>query len=161
MTLISISIGLALLLLFLAGKAAVAQTAGITVSQCDVRELETVIETFASLTAPSEDDYLREALNPRDYVRCRQARALLARKCLRHIGATASLVTSLGVSTDMAAPELTKAAAAARISASVNSMYLFCLWLFPQWLGSFSPRVAGYKRFLREVCIVGKHEQPI
>jgi len=161
MTLLSISIGLALLLLLLAGKAAVAQTAGIIVSQCDVRELETVIETFASLTAPSEDDYLRQALNPLDYVRSRQTRALLARKCLRHIGATASLVTSLGVSTDLAAPELTKAAAAARIAASFNSIYLFFLWLFPQWVGSFSPSVAGYKRFLREVDVMWKHEQPI
>src|SRR6516225_6837371 len=109
MTLLGISIGLALLLLLLAGKAAVAQTAGVTVSQCDVCELETVIETFASLTAPSEDDYLRQALNPRDYVRCRQTRALLARKCLRHVGATASLVTSLEASTELVAPELTKA----------------------------------------------------
>src|SRR6516162_4107474 len=123
MTLIAISTGLALLLLLLACKAALAQTAGVTVSRWDVRELETVIETFASLTASSEDDYLRQALHPRDYVRCRQSRALLARKCLRHIGASASLVTSLGTSTDLAVPELTKAAAAARIAASLNSMY--------------------------------------
>ena len=161
MTLIGICIGLALALLLLAGKAAVAQTAGVTVSQCDVRELETVIETFASLTAPSEDDYLRQGLNPRDYVRCRQTRALLARKCLRHVGASASLVTSLGMSTDLAVPELTKAAAAARIAASLNSMYLFFLWLFPRWVGSVSPRVTSYQRFLDQVRVLWKREQPI
>jgi len=161
MTLLGISIGLALLLLLLAGKAAVAQTAGVTVSQCDLRELETVIETFASLTAPSEDAYLRQALHPRDYVRCRQTRALLARKCLRHIGASASLVTSLGASTDVAAPELAKAAAAARITASLNSVYLFFLWLFPQWVGSFSPGVTSYKRLLHQVRAGWKREQPI
>ena len=161
MTLLGISIGLALLLLLLAGKAAFAQTAGVTVSQCDLRELETVIETFASLTAPSEDDYLRQALNPHDYVRCRQTRALLARKCLRHVGATASLVTSLEASTDLAAPELTKAAAAARIAASLNSMYLFFLWLFPRWVGSVSPRVTSYKRLLHQVRVGWKREQPI
>jgi hypothetical protein len=161
MTLIGICIGLALLLLLLAGKAAVAQTAGVTVSQCDVCELETVIETFASLTAPSEDDYLRQALNPRDYVRCRQTRALLARKCLRHVGATASLVTSLEASTELVAPELTKAAAAARIAASLNSMYLFFQWLFPRWVGSVSPRVTSYQRFLHQVRFLWKREQPI
>jgi len=141
MTLIGISVALALLLLLLACKAAVAQTAGVTVSQWDVHELETVIETFATLTAPSEDDYLRQALNPVDYVRCRQTRALLARKCLRHIGASASLVMSLGVSTDLGAPQLAKAAVAVRIAASLNSMYLFFLWLFPQWVGALSPRL--------------------
>lgn len=161
MTLIAISTGLALLLLLLACKAALAQTAGVTVSRWDVRELETVIETFASLTASSEDDYLRQVLHPRDYVRCRQSRALLARKCLRHIGASASLVTSLGSSTDLAAPELTKAAAAARIAASLNSVYLFFLWLFPQWAGSFSPRVTSYKRFLRQARVAREREQSI
>jgi uncharacterized membrane protein YdbT with pleckstrin-like domain len=156
MALIGISIGLALLMSLLAWRAASAQTADVKQSAWDAAELETVVDTLATLTDPAESIYLRESMGHTDFVRCRRERALSARKCLRHIGNSASFVLQLEVphgldaETRQAARDLIKAAARVRLVASVASMYLFLVWLFPGWMCSCPLGLTRFREFQKQ-----------
>jgi hypothetical protein len=156
MALIGISIGLALLMSFLAWRAASAQTADVKQSAWDAGELETVVDTLAALTDPAESIYLRESMGHADFVRCRRERALSARKCLRHIGNCASFVLQLEVpqgldaETRQAARCLIKAAARVRLLASAASANLFLIWLFPGWMCSCSLGLTRFREFQKQ-----------
>src|SRR5262245_58017680 len=156
MALIGISIGLALLMSLLAWRAASAQTADVKQSAWDAAELETVVDTLATLTDPAESIYLRESMGHTDFVRCRRERALSARKCLRHIGNSASFVLQLEVphgldaETRQAARDLIKAAARVRLVASVASTYLFLVWLFPGWMCSCPLGLTRFREFQKQ-----------
>lgn len=156
MVLIGISVGLALLMTFLAWKAASAQTADVRQSAWDAEELQTVVDTLAALTDPAENSYLREALGQVDFIRCRRERALSARKCLKHIGNCASFVLQLEFTkgfdeeTREAAQQLTRAAARVRLAASAASVYLFLVCLFPGWMHFLPLRLTRYREFLQQ-----------
>lgn len=159
MALIGISIGLALLMSVLAWRAACAQTAEVKHSAWDAAELETVVDTLGALTDPAENIYLRETMGHVDFVRCRRERALSARKCLRHIGNCASFVLQLeipqGLEEDarQAAQDLIKAAARVRLVASLASMYLFLVWLFPGRMCFCSLRLTRYREFSQQAYL--------
>ena len=164
MTLIGISIGLGLLLLVLACRIAFAQTAAVKVFRWDLRELETVIETFATLTEGSGDAYLLRVLSREEYIRCRRTRAILARKCLRHIAASASLAATIKLTSDTeeirsVQSELTKAVANVRIAVSLASTYLFLIWLVPRWMSPLQSRARTYQEFLWRARVLQESEQ--
>ncbi|HLJ90333.1 MAG TPA: hypothetical protein VKZ53_26220 [Candidatus Angelobacter sp.] len=159
MALIGVSIGLAFLAILLAWKAASAQTMETDVGNFawDVQELETVVETFAVLVEPDESAYMRKSLGPRDYLHWRRAQAASARKCLKHIGNSASFV--LGLDMEVHAAEglhsdlrhLTRAAVRTRLIVSLASAYLYLVWLFPQWMFFLELGISNYRDFLQEV----------
>lgn len=158
MILIGTSTVLVLLLLLLAWKAASAQTLDVKTNAWDLDVLEIVIDAFAALTEPAENDYLRGALTLDEYVHCRQKRAELARKCLKHIGRSASLVSGMNIRSDddgenrAVLGQLKRTSARVRLLVALASAYFFLVWLFPRRLFSLKLQLASYREFLRLAC---------
>jgi hypothetical protein len=117
-----------------------------------------VIEAFAALTEAAECDYLRGSLPLKQYIRDRQKRAELARKCLKYIGRSASLISAVE-----AAPEnnseiratieqLRRTACRVRCLVAIASAYFFVVWLFPKRLSFLKRQVDAYREFLLLAC---------
>jgi hypothetical protein len=157
MPLIYISVGLALLLLLLAWSVASAQTAGVGDEICDWRELEAIADACVVLTRPSENAYLRKVLGSQDYVLCRQERALIARKCLKHLSKRASCMARLGslpvVEEDVRTVRrpFVGRTACVHVAAPIASTYLFFVWLFPKWMFFIELPLASYRDVLRRL----------
>jgi hypothetical protein len=141
--------------LLLAWKAASAQTLDVKTSAWDLDMLEVVIDAFAALTEPGENDYLREVLALKEFVQCRQRRAELARKCLKHIGRSASFVSTIEIRSDdteetrLTLVHLRRTSSRVRLLVALASAYFFLIWLFPRSLSSPRLQVASYREFLR------------
>lgn len=158
MILICTSIGLTLLLLLLAQKAASAQTFDVKTDAWDLETLEIVIDAFTVLTEPGENNYLLETLTVPQYVRCRQERAELARKCLKHIGRSASLVAAIETTTEdgeeirVVVEHLRKVAMRVQLVVALASAYFFLVWLFPKHLFFLKLQAASFREFLALAC---------
>jgi hypothetical protein len=146
------------LLLLLAQKAASAQTLDVKTDACDLDMLEVVIDAFTVLTEPSENNYLLKTLSVHQYVRCRQERAELVRKCLKHIGRSASLVAAIettaedGEETRVVVEHLRKAALRVQLVVALASLYFFLVWLFPKHLFFLKLQVDSFREFLGLAC---------
>jgi hypothetical protein len=143
--------------LLLAWKAASAQTLDVE-GAWDLEVLGIVIDAFAALTQAAESDYLRESLTLKQYIRDRQKRAELARKCLKHIGRSASLISAVEPASEnngeTRAPteQLRRTAARVHFLVALASAYFFLVWLFPKRLSFLELQVDAYRQFLLLAC---------
>jgi len=168
MTLIGIGIGLALLISLLAWKLAFAQTGEARCFKWDAGELETVIDAFTTLSEPGDDSFLRVTLSPNDYIQCRRARALLARKCLKYIDESASFTLGMEVTADggeeirLAMKQLTRAAIRVRFVVPPAKLCLFLIWLFPKSMFFVHLRLARYRELVGKAGpLLEEAQQPV